>query len=452
MQKNLFRVRKIGQNILAVTDQGKWCFLSEHQLKRIDNNSFAKRDLDFFEGNNLLVTDNNISGIIKSQRKNYLHLFLGTSLHIIVPTERCNHKCLYCHSSAKNPDASGFDMDIETAKKTVDFIFQSPSNSITIEFQGGEPLLNFETVRYIIEYAKEKNKEIKKDLRFSLVSNLSLMDHDILKYLIKSKIGLCTSLDGPEKVHNKNRIMLGGNAYKNVTYWIKEIKKNYNYPINALMVTTKHSLAYPEEIVDEYLANGLDWIKFRHLDLLGYAGANKSLDYSAEQYFDFWLCAIKHIIKINKRQKFVEGFIRIIMQKLNGIHPNYSDFESPCGAIISQLAYSHNGDIYTCDEGRQYELFKLGNVKVNSYNEILNSEQAREMISCSVNDSLFCDNCAYKPFCGVCPVCTFSEEDSLIPKIPTNKRCKIYKKTFDYIFSCLSNDKEASSVFYSWLK
>jgi His-Xaa-Ser system radical SAM maturase HxsB len=451
---NTYRQRKFENKTLLVSDQGQWCFVDDNILKILkEQKNFEKLcEYPFLEKNGLVITNNNISGIIKKQRANYSHLFYGTSLHIVVPTARCNHKCIYCHSEAKNISSKGVDMDKKTSQDTVDFIFQTPSDAITIEFQGGEPLLKFDIIQEIVSYAKSKNKEFKKDLRFDLVSNLSLLDHDILKYLIKENINLGTSLDGPEKVHNKNRILMGGNSYKETTYWLNEIKTNYNYPINALMVTTRHSLKYPEEIIDEYIKNNLDWIRLRHLDSLGYAHKNKSIDYSAEEYFVFWKTAVDHIVKQNKQYKITEGFIKLIMQKLSGIYTNYADFESPCGAIISQLAYSHNGDIYTCDEGRQYEMFKLGNVKKDKYKDIIKSNAACSMILSSINDSLMCDTCAYKPFCGICPVCNFADDNNLIPKLAKNKRCKIYKSIFDYIFYSLLKKPQHKKVFESWSK
>jgi His-Xaa-Ser system radical SAM maturase HxsB len=451
---NVFRQRKIDNKTLIVTDQGQWCFVDKNILDILKKQKTFENhpDLPFLEKNGLIVTNNNISGIIKRQRQNYSHLFFGTSLHIVVPTIRCNHKCIYCHSNARPISSKGFDMDKKTAHDVVDFILQTPSDAVTIEFQGGEPLLNLEIIQEIVNYAKTKNKQIKKDLKFDLVSNLSLLDHDILRYLIKEKINIGTSLDGPENVHNKNRILTRNNSYKQTTYWINEIKINHNYPINALMVTTRHSLPYSEEIVDEYIKNNLDWIRLRHLDSLGYAHNNKSIDYSAEEYMVFWKKAVDHLIKQNKDYKITEGFIKLIIQKLNGIHPNYADFESPCGAIISQLAYSYNGDIYTCDEGRQYEVFKLGNVKKDKYKEIIKSPTSCNMLLSSINDSLLCDSCAYKPFCGVCPVCNFADENNLIPNLSKNKRCKIYKSIFDYIFSSLLTKPINKKVFESWVK
>ena len=105
-------------------------------------------------------------------------------MHIIVVTKRCNHLCVYCQAGRAEFQNEKYDMNEETAKKTVDLIFQTPAKSFTIEFQGGEPLLNWKIIKFIVEYAKTKNEIFKKRLNFSLVTNLSLMTDDKYKYLI----------------------------------------------------------------------------------------------------------------------------------------------------------------------------------------------------------------------------------------------------------------------------
>jgi radical SAM protein with 4Fe4S-binding SPASM domain len=216
------------------------------------------------------------------------------------------------------------------------------------------------------------------------------------------------------------------------------------------MVTTRHSLPYAKEIVDEYRKHNFHWIRLRHLDSLGFAQNNKNIHYSAQEYLTFWKSAMDYLVSVNKDHFMVEGFIQLIMRKLKGENPFYSDFQSPCGAILNQLAYSYNGDIYTCDEGRQYDLFKLGNVFSHSYKEIVQSDQSCAMISSSVTEGHLCDACVYKPFCGICPVCIYSEENNLIPKLAKNQRCMIYKGIFDYLFSSFTQPAH-KKTFFSWI-
>src|SRR5207302_1062399 len=74
-------------------------------------------------------------------RKRFLHY--GPNLHILVVTLRCNETCVYCHASRADMDAVDTDMTRETAEKTVDLVLRTTSPSVTIEFQGGEPLVAF---------------------------------------------------------------------------------------------------------------------------------------------------------------------------------------------------------------------------------------------------------------------------------------------------------------------
>src|SRR6266540_3770888 len=73
-----------------------------------------------------------------------------TPLHIFVVTLRCEHSCPYCQVSRQSVDRSRFDMSEETATKALTFALSTPSSKIKIEFQGGEPLLNFELIEKIV--------------------------------------------------------------------------------------------------------------------------------------------------------------------------------------------------------------------------------------------------------------------------------------------------------------
>jgi sulfatase maturation enzyme AslB (radical SAM superfamily) len=84
--------------------------------------------------------------------------------------------------------AKNLDMTIDTARKVVDTIFYTSNPNVTIEFQGGESLVNWEVVQFVIEYAEQKAQYLKKNLSFALVTNLSLMDEEKLQYLLDHHI------------------------------------------------------------------------------------------------------------------------------------------------------------------------------------------------------------------------------------------------------------------------
>src|SRR5438270_10245287 len=80
-----------------------------------------------------------------------------TPLHIFVVTLRCEHSCPYCQVSRQSTDRSRFDMGEETAMRALDIAFSSPAGRIKIEFQGGEPLLNFPLIKTIVAAAKARS-------------------------------------------------------------------------------------------------------------------------------------------------------------------------------------------------------------------------------------------------------------------------------------------------------
>jgi uncharacterized protein len=455
--QNNFIFMPIKNKHLVTTNHGEWILLDNDEFKELKQDNITNKELfNKLEEKGIIITKKNKENIKLQLKERLNHITQGTSLHIIVVTLRCNLKCIYCHASSRSEEKKEFDMTKETAKKTLDFIFQSKTDYITLEFQGGEPLLNFEIIKEINEYSNELNKIYKKKLEKALVTNLSFMNEEILKYCIKNKISICTSLDGPKYLHDKNRCGKESN-YEEVKNWIKKIQKNKQININALLTTTKESLKYPREIIDEYINQRLKSIHIRFMNKLGYANDNKKyIEYTPEEFVKFWKECIEYIIEINKKGTiFTERTIIIILHKILGsFDPNYLEMRNPCGAVIGQMAYNYNGDIYSCDEGRMLDedLFKLGNVYVNNYKQIINSEKSCSIISSSINDTTTCIYCAFKPYCGLCPVCNYVEQKTTYAIIPETTFCKIYKEQFKYIFEKYLFDKDCQKIFENWLK
>jgi uncharacterized protein len=440
---NNYRVRKLDDNYFVSTDSGSFAILSEKELKDLKSQNFDEKLSDKLSEREIILNDMNFLEFTKDLSKRYSFLKQGTSLHIIIPSLRCNMKCIYCHASYKDKDAKQYDMDSETARKTVEFMFQSPSNHISLEIQGGEPLLNWERVKEIIIYARELNQRYRKNLRVSIVTNLTLMDDEKFNFLVNHDVGVCTSFDGTKDIQEKNRPYNNGYGYEIIKKWIKkfieaEKTTSYSYKPNALITTTKYCFGKEKEIVDEYINLGLHRMHVRFVNFLGIAKKTwENIGYTPEEFITFWTNIVEYIEeKKNEGIDFHERIIEIISYKLSEkIDPNYLDLRSPCGAAIGQIAYNYNGDIFTCDEARMIneDLFKIGNVHNDTYKKVTTCEKTCAVIDASINDQYICNSCAYKPFCGVCPVCNYSEQGSIIAKIPETSRCKIYMAQFDWI-------------------
>jgi len=438
------------ENFLVTTEHGAWIVLNKEEFDLLRADAVT-RDLNLFsalEEKGVIITEKNFERVAAMYKERFHHLFSGISLHIVVPTLRCNQKCIYCQSNSTSMRAKGFDMDRKTAKKVVDFIFQSPSQFLTIEFQGGEPLVNFPVVQHIVEYAKTKSRSRnfeggwwkgKKDINFRLVSNFTLMDDDVLDFLMKNNFEINTSLDGPKKLHNRNRPYTGS-SYNKVVYWIDRIREKGYRQISAMPTVSKLSLKYPTEIVDEYIARGFDSCWMRPLNIAGMAVSEwGKVGYSAEEFVNFWNDYIDYVMKINgKGVKFADKTCVDILKRVVTLKPALNAcLGAPCGACIIQAAYNQWGDVYTCDEARSCEVFKLGNVKEGSYKKIFSSEHALNFIGLTSAVSSLCDSCVWHPYCSPCLVSSFGSQNNLITK-PNDFLCRIRGRQVEFVFKQLA--------------
>jgi uncharacterized protein len=470
----LFRFKRLGQAYLLTQETGRFFYLQPsdfsdlvsgepQRLKRKKPRLFG----DLLRQGFLYQDDSRFIASETSayqQKKSYLAR--ATSLHIVVVTLRCDHQCVYCQANAGLLKDRHLDMDIKTARKVVDRIFESPAGSLTIEFQGGEPLANLPTVKFIIRYAKMLNKTAGKHLHIVMVTNLSLMNTATMNYLMLEGVSLCTSLDGPAWLHERYRRRADGSSgsHAKAAHWVQEINRlnkegRYQHRIGALLTATRQTLQHPVEVIDEYRRLGLRSIFLRTMTTFAAPATLPAQEsYGPDEFFDFYRRSMEYILALNKKgESFVERKTLILLAKIfDARDPDFMDLRSPCGAAIGQLAYNYNGDVYTCDEGRmlarcQDDTFCLGNVFKNSYAAMMKHATVSAMCVASCLENLpGCHDCAYAPYCGVCPLVHYKRYGSLFRPHKYSDDCSLNEKILDFIFQKCQN-KEDKKIFLSWL-
>ena len=403
-----------------------------------------------------------ISESASKLRKLSAPLFIGTTLHIFVVTLQCTQKCIYCQAAQDSKEPTS--MQESTVDAAVDIVMQSPSRHLTIEFQGGEPLLNFSIIRKIIERVELLAPKFDKKYSFVLINNFTAMTDEKFSYLLKHNVSICTSLDGPKALHDKNRPYLKS-SFDEVKFWSKKInhiykEKNIQKKINALPTITKYSLRYPDEIVNTYVDLGFSSLSVRYLSPFGRAQQDwLTIGYSAEEFIEFYQKILNKIIEINLGGvSFQESFAAMLVRKAIAKQPvNFMELRSPCGAAIGQIAYDWNGDIYTCDEGRMLGItkdysFRIGNVFENSYTDCLKSDVTSMVVTASCIESHpDCSDCIYSPFCGICPIYNYTQHKSLFGDMPSDYRCNILKGMFNNVFNLLTSEEESvRNIVSSW--
>lgn len=198
------------EQVLLTNDVGEFIFVGKSDFDAlIQGEMDVHSDIFYDIESKQIATTDSIDDVVPMlatkfrTKKSILRDF--TSLHMVVPTLRCNSSCIYCQVARKNLEDHTADMTKKTAKNVVKTIFESPSPCIKIEFQGGDPSTAFDMVKFIIEEAEYVNLFKKRRLEFVICTNICLLTEEMVKYLKKHKCYVSTSLDGPKDLHNTNR-------------------------------------------------------------------------------------------------------------------------------------------------------------------------------------------------------------------------------------------------------
>jgi His-Xaa-Ser system radical SAM maturase HxsB len=380
-----------------------------------------------------------------------------TPLHIFVVTLRCEHSCPYCQVSRQSTNRSRFDMTEETASRALDIAFSSPSDRIKIEFQGGEPLLNFPLIRTIVGAARARSGKL---LDFVIASNLALLDDAVLEFCRVNDVQLSTSLDGPADLHNKNRPRPGGDSHQRAVTGIRRAREVLGHDkVGALMTTTEASLDRVDEIIDQYLQLGLDGIFLRPLSPFGFSVKTKQYDkYDVQKWLAFYERGLRRVLEINRGgTPFREHYATLLLQRMLSDRPiGYVDLRSPAGAGLGALVYNYDGSVFASDEGRMLaetgdSTFKLGHVDTHNYRSLILSEKLIETISSSLTQCApECTTCVFESHCGADPVYHHATQDNVLGIKPLSAFCTRQKGIMRLLLDVLENSPEDAAIMRRW--
>ncbi len=382
-----------------------------------------------------------------------------TGLHLFVVTLRCEHSCPYCQVSRQNDDKREFDMTVETANRAIDLVFRSPSPHIKIEFQGGEPLLNFDLIRHIVLRAEDRNLTEKRNLDFVIATNLAVVTDEILAFCREHKIHISTSLDGPEDLHNRNRPRPGGNSHQKAVEGIDRVRAALGCDeVSAVMTTTRASLSRARNIVDEYIARDFHGIFLRPLSPYGFAVKTKWFAaYDVDAWLDFYFEGLDYIIELNRHGlNFTEFYASMILTKmLTPFQPGYVDLMSPAGIGIGALLYNYDGSVFASDESRMLaemgdQTFKLGHVG-DSYEALIGADALLDPLEVSFAASApQCASCAFESYCGAEPVYHHATQGDAVGHKAFSGFCRRNMAIFRGLISRMEADPEIRRIFLRW--
>ncbi len=338
----------------------------------------------------------------------------------------CNLRCKYCFAGTGPFGADRSLMDLATGQKALDFLFAAsgPRRHVEVDYFGGEPLLNFNVVKELIKYGKEKAWETGKILKQTLTTNAVLLTPEIIDYLNQEDVQLILSIDGRPQVHDQMRPFISGKgSFALVDQRIREYLSRQKADTYYVRGTYTHfNLDFCEDVL--YLVDrGMKRVSLEPVVASpeqDYALQEEDLPVLKEQYARL---AEKWLQYYREGKPFQFFHFNIDLNK----GPCLLKRLSGCGAGNEYLAVSPLGDLYPCHQFMENKAFCLGNVFTGIQNQALR-EDFRQA---HVFNKPECRGCWARFFCsGGCHANAYHFHRDL--RKPYELGCELQKTRLEY--------------------
>lgn len=370
------------------------------------------------------------SGLLKEEslREPVLPTSLqGMSLSL---TRTCNLQCRYCiedwHNAKYNKNLS-----LNAAFRAVDLLLKNTGDYLTprIIFFGGEPMLRFDDIKEITEYAYSKAKELGKEMLFSIDTNGTIINDEVIELFKKYRFSVVVSMDGPQEVQDINR------PFKNGKGSYKLVERNIKKMVKELISPQKGSIKVKVTVCPQYLdlvsiVESIAKLGVREISLSPVVSFNKNDTY----YFDKadwnrYLVEFKKLIwaypDLFKKYRPLDIIkINWILNLISSPGINYI----PCSAGISSFAVEPAGDLYPCEYfvGLDKDKYCIGNLSTG-----FNSNRER-FLNVNYKTTENCPQCFMKYLCGGSCYWMSANEYDEIGRVNL-KQCKFEQEIFTEI-------------------
>lgn len=272
----------------------------------------------------------------------------------------CNMRCRYCFADEGAYHSKRERMDLETAKKAVDFLIANSGNRKVLEmdFFGGEPLMNLDVLKQTVYYAKEQGAKVGKKFLFTTTTNALLLNDETIEFFNAEMENVVLSLDGRKEVHDAIRKSVNGKGTFDVI--IEKIKRfvslrgEKSYYVRGTF--TAKNLDFGKDVL--FIAEqGVDSISMEPVvtDIPDLQIKDEHIGAIEKEYEN--LC--EEYLKCHKQGKGF-NFFHFNIDLEGG--PCLSKRVSACGAGNEYFSVTPNGDLYPCHQFAGDENFKMGNV------------------------------------------------------------------------------------------
>lgn len=337
----------------------------------------------------------------------------------------CNLNCSYCFASQGKYNGDRAVMSFETGKKALDFLIENSGSrkNLEVDFFGGEPLMNWDVVKQLVEYAREVEKKHNKNFRFTLTTNGMLVDDEVIDFANREMSNVVLSLDGRKEIHDRFRVDYAGKGSweQIVPKFQKFVEKrgNKDYYMRG---TFTH--ANPDFLKDIQTMLDLGFTELSMEPVVCAAGdpselTEEDLPIVFDQYEKLAALMIER-----KKEGRPFTFYHYMIDLSGG--PCIYKRISGCGSGTEYMAVTPWGDLYPCHQFVGDEKFKLGDI----WTGVTNTEIQSEFMQCNVYERPECRDCWARLYCsGGCAANAYHATGSI--KGIYKYGCELFKKRME---------------------
>lgn len=337
----------------------------------------------------------------------------------------CNLNCQYCFASQGQYHGERALMSFEVGKQALDFLIAQSGSRVNLEvdFFGGEPLMNWDVVKQLVEYARSVEKERGKNFRFTLTTNGMLIDDDVIDFANREMSNVVLSLDGRKEIHDRLRVDYAGNgSYERIVpkfQKLVEARGNKNYYMRG---TFTH--ANPDFTKDLFHMADLGFTELSMEPVVcapedPAALTAEDLEIVKDQYE----LLAKDMLRREKEGKPIT-FYHYMLDLTGG--PCIYKRISGCGSGTEYMAVTPWGDLYPCHQFVGEEAYKLGDI----WNGVTNTALREEFRSCNAYARPECNDCWARFYCsGGCAANAFHATGSIRGVYEAG--CELFRKRIE---------------------
>jgi uncharacterized protein len=307
----------------------------------------------------------------------------------------CNLRCRYCFADEGAYKGKREMMSFETGKAAIDFLIRNSGNrkNLEIDFFGGEPLMNFEVLKHIVEYGKAQAAKCGKVFKFTTTTNGVLLTKKVSDYLNAEMDNVVLSLDGRKEVNDSVRKTVNGKGsfdiIKDNFLYFKSIRGDKSYFVRGTYTAENldfrkdvlflNDLGFDQISVEPVVLDGVHPLAITEKDLPALTAEYEALtkEYLDRRRTDKWFSFFHFVVHLEDGP--------CCQKRLTG-----------CGAGGEYLAVSPGGEIYPCHQFVGDKNYLLGNV-FESALDVINKAGFE---SCNILSKPACQGCWAKYHCG----------------------------------------------------